>query len=60
MSAPTTEVEGLLTDDQRRVTIKDHAAFRDSIEAPAPVGDSLDELIEEIRAAEFEERGSER
>ena len=51
MSAPKTEVEALLTEDQRRVTIKDHAAFRDSIEAPAPVGDEIDELIAEIREA---------
>ena len=51
MSTPTTEVEALLTDDQRRVTIKDHAAFRDSIEAPAKVGDEIDELIAEIREA---------
>ena len=54
MSAPTTEVEGLLTDDQRRVTIKDHAAFRETIEAPAKVGDEIDELIAEIREGKEE------
>lgn len=51
------EVEHLLTEDQRRtVSIDDHAAFRESL-APK-MADELDDLIEEIRAAEFEGKGA--
>ena len=58
MSTPTTEVEELLTADERRVSIREHEAFRELLEKPAPV-DPIDELVEELRAAEFEERGAE-
>ena len=50
MSKPT-EVEQLLTEDERRVSVFDHAAFRETIAPPAKVGDEIDELIAEIREA---------
>jgi hypothetical protein len=40
-------VELLLTESQR-VSVADHAAFRESL-APAPAADPIDELVEEIR-----------
>lgn len=51
------EVELLLTEDQRRpVTVAAHEAFRESL---APVQhDEIDDLVEELRAAEFEQKGS--
>jgi len=52
-----TEVERLLTEDQRRLTVDQHAAFRESLATPRQL-DEIDELVEEIRAAEFEEKGA--
>jgi len=44
---PKTEVEHLLTDDQRRWTIEEHAAWRESI-APKQDFDEIDEAAADI------------
>jgi len=43
--------------DRARLTIDQHAAFRLSLVNPKPL-DEIDELVEEIRAIEFEQKGS--
>lgn len=44
MSSPEPlEIEGLLTEDQRRVTVDAHQAFRETL-APSPAYDPVDEL----------------
>ena len=55
-STPKTEIEGLLSADERRDRFPN---FREFITPPpAPAWDAIDELVEQLRAAEFEERGS--
>lgn len=52
MNAPDPlEVERLLPEDARRVTVDDHAAFRASL-APKPPADPIDELVGELREIE--------
>ncbi len=52
-----TAIEDLLSSDERRVSINQHAAFLESLTPPA-LGDELEDFIEELRAAEFEVRGA--
>lgn len=40
------------------LSVEAHLAFRESIAAPARKWDEVDELVEEIRKAEFEEKGA--
>ena len=41
----------------KTITVADHAAWLQSLKDPEPV-DQIDELVEELRAAEFEEKGA--
>ena len=51
------EIEGLLTADQRRpLTVAGHHHFRESLRTET--GDEIDDLVEDIRQAEFEGKGS--
>jgi hypothetical protein len=53
------EVELLVKEDARRdrVTVATQEAFRTSITPPAPIPfDEIDELVEELRSFNFEER----
>ena len=43
--------------DRCRITAADHEDFQKSISRP-PQADEIDELVEELRAAEFEEKGA--
>lgn len=52
------EVESLLTDDQRRISVNEHQHFQRSLSTDERGVDELDELVEEIRRHEFEERGA--
>lgn len=52
-----TEVERLLTEDQRRpLTVAAHQEFRESLTRVRH--DEIDLLVEDLRAAEFEEKGA--
>lgn len=50
------EIDQLVTIDQRRGAVERHQAFRESISAPAHDFDTIDELVEELRAENFEGR----
>jgi hypothetical protein len=51
-------LDALLTPEERStVTVEKHAAFREAI-STRPAADPLDELVEEIRQAEFEGKGA--
>jgi len=59
MSRRPLEVELLVRVDARRdrVTVATQEAFRESITPPAPEPyDEIDELVEELRSLNFEER----
>jgi hypothetical protein len=43
--------------DHPRLTVDQHAAFRQSLSKPKPV-DEIDELVEELRAREIEGEGA--
>ena len=47
----TIELEGLLTEDQRRVSVADHQSFRESLAAPAPA-DPIDDMVAESNRGE--------
>lgn len=49
---PDLELDGLLTDDQRRVTVEDHAAFRGSISRPTDRFDEIDHAVADARPAQ--------
>lgn len=51
------EVDLLVSENARRVTISQHLAFRKGL-ATRPAADELEEFLEEIRAAEFEGKGA--
>ncbi len=52
------EVKHLATQDQRRtVSVAGHHQWRESIATARPF-DEVDEFVEELRAGEFEEKGS--
>ncbi len=50
-------VELLATQYQRRLSVAGHHEFRESISTTRPF-DEIDEFVEELRAGEFEEKGS--
>ena len=55
---PLLEIELLGTQDQRRtVSVAGHHQWRESISSTRPF-DEVDEFVEELRAGEFEEKGS--
>jgi len=60
------EIEALVSadlrrdSDQRRITPAQHQAFRDAIQPQPHNFDEVDELVESLRSAEFEGRGSAR
>ena len=63
MSHHPLEIELLVNEDARRerVTVDTHAEFKRSITPPAPAPfDEIDELVEELRSLEFEEKGAAR
>lgn len=54
---PLTELDALLTEDERRtVSVADHQAFRESL-VPKQAADEIDELIADIKAAEPNREG---
>jgi hypothetical protein len=58
MSKPEPLTVGLLATDARRpLTVAGHHAWRESISSARPF-DEVDEFVEELRAGEFEEKGS--
>ena len=54
------EIEELLNSYRRRITPAQHQAFRDAIQPQPHNFDEVDELVESLRSAEFEGRGSAR
>jgi hypothetical protein len=56
-AAELLEIERLLTHDQRRpLSVAGHHHFRESLRAATD--DDIDDLVEDIRQAEFEGKGS--
>ena len=52
-------LDGLLTEDERRpLSVAGHHQFRESLAVSGRKFDEVDELVEELRRAEFEERGA--
>jgi hypothetical protein len=51
------EIEFLVPPD-RRVTVSGHHAFREGLRATDSIDDDIDALVEDIRHAEFEGKGS--
>jgi hypothetical protein len=49
--------DALLTPSERRLTVDQHHTFRESLAPRRPL-DPIDELLEEIRAAELEGKGT--
>jgi hypothetical protein len=53
------EIEYMLNADQRRpLSVAGHHAFREGLRATDSIDDDIDSLVEDIRHAEFEGKGS--
>jgi|GEM_PF-4422234 len=53
------EIENLLTHDQRRpLSVAGHHAFREGLRATDSIDDDIDGLVEDLRQAQFEGKGS--
>jgi len=58
MSHHPLEIDLIVATDQRRhVTVNDHKLFLDGLLTPADL-DEIDEIVEELRAQEFERKAS--
>jgi hypothetical protein len=57
--SPRENAEVMLGETERKnVTVDFHHQFKDFISRPSREFDEVDELVEEIRAAEFERKGA--
>jgi len=50
-------IEAMLTDQRRPLSVSEHQEWRKRFYSSRPQ-DEIDELLEDIRAAEFEEKGA--
>ena len=58
-AADLLEIKRLTTHDQRRpLSVAGHHSFREGLRATDGIGDDIDDLVEDIRQAEFEGKGS--
>lgn len=58
-AAALLEIERLITHDQRRpLSVAGHHSFREGLRATDDIVDDIDDLVEDIRHAEFEGKGS--
>lgn len=58
-AAELLEIERLITHDQRRpLSVAGHHAFREGLRSTDSIDDDIDALVEDIRHAEFEGKGS--